>query len=311
MADESVEPLGDLAFGAVVGHEEHRAFHVQLGQVLHVDALLAFEGLQPLLQQVGVVHADHARALLEQRFGGAEHVAAALALHDEGVAQRRLDALGRIRLEAELESHVVRGAEADAADEVGQLVGVGAELLLALRAEDLEDARGVSGRDLVTVQEHDEAFDLALGAPGLDHALQAFFGDALDLEQTVGIGVQNVQHGHAKTLHQRLGRLLAHALQRAFEKAHHAVDRGGIGLLEIFGLQLAAELGMRLPLALDLQKFAGGELAQTADDGDDAGLILGAHAHHRVAVVWIVVDDGLDLGLDAGGHETPTPTAGA
>jgi hypothetical protein len=114
-----------------------------------------------------------------------------------------------------------------------------------------------------------------------------------------GSAVENIQDLVPETADQALGGLLADALDGpGFEKAADAVQRSGQQVFAGLGLELAAELGVLQPVAVQAQGFARSHVAQDADHRDLTGLGGRVQLGDDIAVFGILVDDADDFALN-------------
>jgi hypothetical protein len=133
----------------------------------------------------------------------------------QDVKDARLGAQGRGRPDPELRSNLVGALEADPQDVDGEAVGVLAYNRDRAIPVLLVDARGVRGRDAVRLEEHHHVLDLPLLDPRAGDALAAHRTDPLDLDEALGLLVDDLQGLHAEVSDQTLGHHLADAAHEA------------------------------------------------------------------------------------------------
>jgi len=254
--------------------------------------------------------AEHGVDFLQELVARVEQVPR-VALGEQAVDDGRLQTLGAVRREAELQGHGVCCFEADALDVVGQPVGVVLELLDGSGPVELEDALGEGSGDFMRLQEEHQPAHFALLVPALSDFFQHLGGDARHGQQTVGIFVQNVQHRVAE-LGQELARQhRPHSLDLlGFQIALDACQRRGHALLPGLHVELASVLGVGGPGAAQEQGFAGRHLPHAANDGHHAGLAFGLDLGHKVACGLGEEGDRMDFAGQFRGHYVPRYPAG-
>ena len=198
-------------------------------------------------------------------------------------------------LDAELHRDCVGGLEADAADVAGQPIGVLGHDLDGVGAVGLEDAHRPRGADAVAVQEdHDLPDDLLLG-PGAGDALGAHRADAGHLAQTIGLGLDDVEHLLAERLDHLLGVDRADAADHAGAEIFlDALDRRRCRRAHEARLELLAMGAVVDPFARRGDPLAGGDRGGVADDGHQIAMAARLDAQHAEAVLGIVEGDALD-----------------
>ncbi len=266
LATEAGDVLGDAALGAVQGGEEQGGFLLDgLGdQVLLSELLLdcLFDDRLWYLQQF---HSGFEQAI---PVGGAVAVAGDL-LQD--VAHAGLGADQGVVGDAEALGDGIGGLEPDAVDVQRQAVGVLPHPLDRLVAVGLVDAHRPGGADAMGLQKHhDLAHDLLLG-PGAGHPLLALGPDALQLQQSFGLLLDDVEDLLAEGAHQLAGEMRADALDHARAQVLlDAFERRGRNDPQLLGLELKPVLAVVGPGAGALDVLTGRDAGRRADDGHAA-----------------------------------------
>ena len=179
-------------------------------------------------------------------------------------------ARGRIVRQAQIVRDLVGGLEADAVDVLRQTIGIGLHQIDRGVAVLLVDFDGEAGVDAVALQKQHHLLDRFLFVPGAGDGGGALGADAQHLADALRRMIEHVQRFQAKALDDARGGDRADAFDQAGAEIFlEPFDRGGQHLLALFGFELLAVLRVGDPLALQAQRFAGGDFRQRADDGDE------------------------------------------
>ena len=213
----------------------------------------------------------------------------------EQIAEPGTQAERRILGNAEALRELVGGREADAADLLGEPVGVAADQLDRARAVGLEDPRRAQGAEPVRVEKEHDVADRALVAPGGRDPLGEPAADARDLAQPLGLALDHLEHAGAEGLDQLAGHRPADALDHAgAEIGLDALERGRRHHAQDLGAKLQAEARVGLPLAQGAHDLAGGDPWALADHGRGLALIGELDPEHAKPGLGIMEDDPLD-----------------
>ena len=210
------------------------------------------------------------------------------------VGHARPDADHGVLVDADLHGDLVGGLEADAAYIPREPVGVVADDLHGLGAVSLVDPHRTRGADPIGVQEqHDLAHDLLLG-PARDDAPGALGTDAVDLTQTRGLLLDDVEHGVAELAGEPLGVGRADAADHARrEVLLDALERRGWARLQEGGPELHPVLAVDRPGARRNHELSSRNQGGVAHHGDEVALPARLDAQHAEAVVGVVERDPL------------------
>ena len=198
-------------------------------------------------------------------------------------------------VDAEFYSDRIRRLESDAADVACESIRVLRHDLDGIGAVSLEDADRACGAHTMAMQEdHDLPHDLLLGpCPG--DPLGTHRADAGHLAQTIGLGLDHIEHLFTKHLDHFLG----------VDRANASDHPGSEILFDAFGRRRrrgAHETGPELlamgavvdPLAGCGDPFAGGDDGSVSDDGHQFAVPARLDANDAEAVLGVVVSDALD-----------------
>jgi len=221
----------------------------------------------------------------------------------ERVAHGGPGPLRTVAIHPQLHGQLVGGLEADAADVVGQPVGVLLDLgdgLLAVGAIDAD--RAGRAEPVIGEEEHDAA-DLALLLPALADHLQALAPDAADVEKEVGILVEHLQGPLLVDADDAGGQRLADAADRArAQVALDAVEGGGMGGADLLGLELTPVLPVDHPLARGLDVLPLADRGDRADHRREVAPPLDLHLEHGEPAFRVVEGHALNQAGDLLGH---------
>ena len=113
------------------------------------------------------------------------------------VTDRGAGAMRTLPVDSHAEGQLIGRLEADPANVIGQLIGIGLDGGDGVLAVGPVDPHGASRGHVVLGQEQHDLADLALLLPALLDALQPSGTDALDLQQEVGGLVEDVERALA------------------------------------------------------------------------------------------------------------------
>ncbi len=224
------------------------------------------------------------------------------------VLQAGLHALGTVVRDADRLGDLVGGEEADAPDVGGELVGAflhdGDRRVAVL----LVDPHGDGGGHLDGLQEEHDLLDRLLFLPGVGDLLGAFGAETGDLDEALGLLLDDPQGVDAEVLGDAVGEDRPDALdQPGPQIAPDALDGGRQHGRVVLDVELLAVLRMRPPAALHPEGFTDLGTEQRADHREEIpGTSSGVDPGHRVPVLLIGVRDPLQHAFDHG----KTPFAG-
>ncbi len=122
-----------------------------------------------------------------------------------------------------------------------------------------------------------------------------FRPDALDLAETPGLLLDDVEHGFSKGLHQALGVGRTDAADHARTKiAFDAVEGRRRGHLEEGGAELQAVGAVVGPSPGGLDELAGRDHGRVPGDGDEVALAAGFQAQDAEAIIRVVEGHAFD-----------------
>src|SRR5271157_1128 len=219
----------------------------------------------------------------------------------EYVEYARLGPTWGRRRDAQIASDLVGGLESDAVDVERQAIGVlldGGDGAVAVLLEYLHrQQRG----DAMALQEDHHLPDLLLARPRLPDLGAALGADPIDLDEALGLGIDDVQRLEPKVLDQALGHdgadAFHHAGAQVLLDTHDRGRRQGRvrARSELRPVLLVGDPGPRDPQAL-----ARLHAEQVADDGHGITLAWDGNLHHRPGILLVGVGDALEDAFEGG-----------
>ena len=285
-AENFPEPPGGADFGMIEGGkvdglpvEKHVVVSQHLIQRVGDQGLIDLQQLRAGFAEL--LPGGKTVPLVSQRVEGVHDAAA-----EPGIA---------VMAEAHLFGDGVGGAEADPPDVVGEAVGVFLHHLDTFTAVGLIDLGRVGGTHVMPLEKEHDVFDLLLLDPALLDALDPDPADPGNIQQAVGLLLNDVQGIRAEDPDDPGSELGSDPLdQTAAEILFDPVDGGGERLLKAFDGELPAILAVDAPASAEREHAAHMDLRHVPDDGDKILPAAGAALENGIAVLLILIGDAFD-----------------
>ena len=163
--------------------------------------------------------------------------------------------------------------EADAVNILGELVGIVGDRGDRVFAVLLENLDGVSGGNVVSLQEQHHFFDRLLCRPSGFDLAHALLGDAGNFAQPLNIPFDHIEGFETEMGHDALGGDGTDPFNQAAAQIFLNAGQGGrLALPVVFDLELQPVFGMLSPASVQAEGLSRLDIGETADDSNQLAL---------------------------------------